>query len=503
MQSIDMTVVCSAMPGFTRSIGSALAGKFRQHECYSIPEAGQMVQMHHPDFVVVDLRNAGRIQCERFFALLQNTESCRCVAVANPAGLPPSAIPVELSARVQVVEHQPVDFDLQDVAVAVAQAMSSEPAESVRDQSEDADDVCSAGNVSAGPNASTSAKVPHAKIASSACGQVVDSRQPIADRYRTKTPELRHMLERLQVAAQHDVTILLIGETGSGKTHLARLIHEASARESEPFVTVACGALPGELIESELFGHTKGSFTSAHVDKDGKFLAAGRGTILLDEIDVLTPEQQVKLLRVIETGQFEAVGSNQTLHVQARIIAASNLDLQPLVESGRFRPDLYYRLNTLTFRVPSLRKRLPDIEPLARYFVHLHCERHGIEALEISQDFLQALMSYPWPGNVREMENAIRSAVIYSKDGLLPADALPPHIVSGAAGPANDPSVAKFFGGNTESTLENRIELTEKDIIEQALLKNSFSRTHTARKLGISRVTLYNKMKKYGMMRAR
>ena len=141
--------------------------------------------------------------------------------------------------------------------------------------------------------------------------QPADTDRLIADRYQTKTPELSLMLDRLQIAAQHDVTILLIGETGSGKTHLARLIHEASARQIEPFVTVACGALPGELIESELFGHTKGSFTSAHADKQGKFLSAGRGTILLDEIDVLTPEQQVKLLRVIETGQYEAVGSNE------------------------------------------------------------------------------------------------------------------------------------------------------------------------------------------------
>ncbi|MCA9085255.1 MAG: sigma-54-dependent Fis family transcriptional regulator [Planctomycetaceae bacterium] len=325
---------------------------------------------------------------------------------------------------------------------------------------------------------------------------------PIAERYRTRTPALRQMLERLEVAARHDVTILLIGETGAGKTHLARLIHESSPRRHEPLLTVACGAISGELIESELFGHVKGAFTSAHADKDGKFLAAGRGTILLDEIDVLTPEQQVKLLRVIEKGLFEPVGSNRTLQVQARIIAASNLELQPLVEQGRFRPDLYYRLNTLCFNIPPLRKRLPDIEPLARYFVHYHAQKHGIEVVEISDDFIDCLVGYPWPGNVREMENAIRSAVIYSNGGKLTVETLPPNIVSGAAGPANDPSVASFFGARKGTSLGNRIELTEKDIIEQALLNNSFSRTKTARQLGISRVTLYNKMKKYGMMPA-
>ena len=175
-------------------------------------------------------------------------------------------------------------------------------------------------------------------------------------RFETKTPQLKTMLAKLEVAARHDVTILLIGETGSGKTFLSRLIHEVSPRKHQPFLTVACGALPAELIESELFGHVKGAFTSAHADKDGKFVAAGRGTILLDKIDVLGTEQQVKLLRVIETREFEPVGSNKTLKSQARLVVASNLDLQPLVEQGQFRPDLYYRLNMLKFEIPPLRQ---------------------------------------------------------------------------------------------------------------------------------------------------
>jgi transcriptional regulator with PAS, ATPase and Fis domain len=496
MQTIDLAVICSAMPGFIRSIGSSLAGKVRQLECYSVPEASQMVQLHEPAFIVVDLRNAEKTQCDRVWALLHNADHCRCLAVVNPAELPHSSIPLELTTRIQVIEQAITDADLQQLSSAVANAMlnpTTQPAESK------VVDSATASHQSA----TISDSETHHAVKTPDELQASDIDRPIADRYRTKTPDLRFMLDRLQIAAQHDVTILLVGETGSGKTHLARLIHEASVRKVEPFVTVACGALPGELIESELFGHTKGSFTSAHADKEGKFLSAGCGTILLDEIDVLTPEQQVKLLRVIESGQYEAVGSNQTQHVAARIIAASNLELQPLVEQGRFRPDLYYRLNTLTFRLPPLRKRLPDIEPLARYFVHLHAARHGFEALTISQNWLHALLSYPWPGNVREMENAIRSAVIYSKNGLLEADTLPPHILAGAAGPANDPSVANSFGGHLGVSLENRIELTEKDIIEQALLENSFSRTRTAKQLGISRVTLYNKMKKYGMMPAK
>ena len=239
------------------------------------------------------------------------------------------------------------------------------------------------------------------------------------------------MLFDLEVAARHDVTILLIGETGAGKTYLSRLIHEVSLRRHEPFLPVACGALPNDLIESELFGHTKGSFTSAHQDKEGKFIAARRGSILLDEIDALGLEQQVKLLRVIETGEFEPVGSNHTQHCQARLIVASNLDLQPLVEHGRFRPDLYYRLNMLKFVIPPLRHRKMDVIPLAKKFVRQFSIKHGIRIDEIDSGVYSTLLEYPWPGNVRELEHVVQRAVIYCRDGRLLTSHLPPHIQSG------------------------------------------------------------------------
>ncbi|MEX0717446.1 MAG: sigma-54 dependent transcriptional regulator [Planctomycetaceae bacterium] len=321
----------------------------------------------------------------------------------------------------------------------------------------------------------------------------------ITRQFETHSLQLKKMLEQLEVAARHDVTILLIGETGSGKTFLSKLIHEVSPRRDEPFLPVACGALPNELIESELFGHMKGAFTSAHADKEGKFIAAGKGTVLLDEIDVIGTEQQVKLLRVIETGEFEAVGSNTTLKSRARLVVASNLALQPLVEQGRFRPDLYYRLNMLKFEIPPLRARKADIQPLAKKFIRQLAERHHVEITQVSEELYDALLNYPWPGNVRELENVIQRAVIYSRDGVLSVEELPEHIVAGIAGPTNDPSVRLSGRRVDPASLGAQIAMTEQEIIEQALFKNSFSKTRTARELGISRVTLYNKLKKYGM----
>lgn len=482
MDASELLVLCSGQPGFLRTLGGKLVGKCRLLECYSLIEAAQMIQLHQPRLALIDLRNAVSQRLDRAFAMAHNSETTILLLVTNKGELSESSVPIDLAQRIVHIEVDPQRPEFAESVATVDKLLMA---------------IRRSGRGFSGDATTTATTRPTVlELASARTAPVLG----LAERYRTQTPALQTMLKRLEVAARHDVTILLIGETGSGKTHLARLIHESSSRSKEPFLTVACGALPGELIESELFGHAKGSFTSAHADKQGKFVAAGKGTILLDEIDVLTPEQQVKLLRVIEQGLFEAVGTNVTLEVEARIIAASNLELQPLVESGRFRPDLYYRLNTLCFTIPPLRQRLPDIEPLARYFVQHHAENHQVDIQSIDAKFIDCLVQYPWPGNVREMENAIRSAVIYSSGGSLTRETLPPNIVCGAAGPASDPSVASFFGGRKSESLGNRIEFTEKDIIEQALQTNSFSRTKTARHLGISRVTLYNKMKKYGMM---
>lgn len=312
----------------------------------------------------------------------------------------------------------------------------------------------------------------------------------------TFEPHLFAMLDELSMAAVHDVTVLLTGETGAGKTHLSRLIHALSPRREERFCTVACGALPSELIEAELFGHVKGAFTGAERDREGKFAAAGRGTLLLDEIDLLTLEQQAKLLRVIETGEYEPVGSNDTQLAQARIVVASNHALEDLVESGRFRKDLFYRLNILRFELTPLRERPLDLEYLARSFAVRYSQEYRIALEEIDPETIGLLKAYRWPGNIRELENVIRRAVLYCREGILrPAD-LPASVRQNAsAGKLRIQSSA-----NRPITLAERKELSERQIIEETLRRNNHRRSVVAAELGISRVTLYHKMKKFGLM---
>ncbi len=450
------------------------------HVCDRLEELVPLVQEHHPAGVVLDFRlvtDGGHTHDRVVEQLLQVIEPDRLLMVTD--------------------SECPEVFERRAVCNGVPQRRA------VPDRSELSDWIARRiGFVRrSGPAASSS---------SEADAEAAVGREPtpggekvlhgITRRFETRTAALRRMLEELEIAAQHDVTVLLIGETGSGKTYLSRLIHEVSPRRNEPFLPVACGALPAELIESELFGHVEGAFTSAHADKEGKFVAAGRGTILLDEIDVLGLEQQVKLLRVIETGEFEPVGSNRTLKCQARLVVASNLDLEPLVKQGKFRPDLYYRLNMLKLEIPPLRHRKPDIPMLADKFIEQFSRKHRIEIQHVEPEFYEVLHRYPWPGNVRELENVIQRAVIYCRNGVLSPDHLPPHVVLGVAGPANDPSVTlPTTSVPAGASLNEQVAMTEREIIEQTLFKNNYSRTATARELGISRVTLYNKMKKYGL----
>jgi len=319
--------------------------------------------------------------------------------------------------------------------------------------------------------------------------------QVISRRLLTHTPSLLPLVERLALAAIHDVTVLLTGETGTGKTHVARLMHDCSPRHGEPFLTVPCGAQTPNLVESAFFGHVKGAFTGADRPKIGKFEAAGNGTILLDEIDTLGLEQQAGLLRVIETGEFEPVGSNETRHCTARIIVASNWDLEEAVSAGKFRQDLYYRLNVMSFHLPPLRERVQDISPLARALVARFNTKFNKELFDISPQAMDALEGFPWPGNIRQMENFVQQAVLVSSGAELLAEHLPQQVRD------YRPLMPVLVGrGHTDSLSHNR-EQVERSIIQRTLVNNGYSRVHTANALGISRVTLYKKMKKYGLLR--
>jgi DNA-binding NtrC family response regulator len=319
----------------------------------------------------------------------------------------------------------------------------------------------------------------------------------IARKLLSQTPSLLPLVERIAISAAHDVTVLLTGETGTGKTYLARLMHDCSPRKNEPFLTVPCGAQPANLVESAFFGHVKGAFTGADRAKVGKFEAAGSGTILLDEIDTLGLEQQAGLLRVIETGEYEPVGSNETKRCTARIIVASNWDLEEAVQRGRFRQDLYYRLNVMSFHLPPLRERLQDIAPLVRSIVARFNTKFRKHLFDINELAMDSLESFPWPGNIRQLENFVQQAVLISSGPELLREHLPQQLREFKT---FRPEPAATGPVNGRDSLSHNRELIERNVIQRALSNNGYSRSRAATALGISRVTLYKKMKKYGLM---
>ena len=327
-------------------------------------------------------------------------------------------------------------------------------------------------------------------------------REDLGERYElgklhSRCAQMREVFDTVRNVADTRATILIQGESGTGKTLLARGVHRHSSRASAPFIEVNCGALPDNLLESELFGHERGAFTGAVKARAGKFEAADGGTLFLDEVSSASLDLQVKLLRVLQDREFERVGSTETRRVDVRVIAASNRPLLDEVEAGRFREDLFYRLNVIGLGVPPLRERPGDVVLLAQRFLAELAQSYGRAIEGFTAEAMTALTAHDWPGNVRELENSIERAVLLTRGGEVSLEDLPEVLRARADGPRATPTPCAGLAG---LTLRQALEQVEHDLLLQTLRENGGSRKATAAQLGINRTTLFNKMTKFGLM---
>jgi len=312
----------------------------------------------------------------------------------------------------------------------------------------------------------------------------------------TADPVSLRLFELAEKVALAPTTLLITGESGSGKDHLARLVHELGPRRDAPFLKIDCASLPPQLVESELFGHERGAFTGAVERKLGRLELGGNGSIVLDEVAALSPGAQSKLLRVLQERTFERLGGNETLRIEARLIALTNVDLPAAVKSGFFREDLYFRLNVLTLDVPPLRERRGDILPLADHLLATLRSIHARPNVQLSAASRRMLAAYNWPGNIRELRNALERAVVFS------------HPSRGAVGSKSDVLEPESFPENARSAAPGAaspvaglrsLEEVEREVIAATLEATHYQISRSAEALGISRKTLLEKRKKYGL----
>jgi DNA-binding NtrC family response regulator len=304
-----------------------------------------------------------------------------------------------------------------------------------------------------------------------------------------ESPQMNKIFEMIKTVSETDSTVMIRGESGTGKELIAKAIHQNSKRKYFPIITVNCGALPESLLESELFGHEKGAFTGAHFKRKGKFELANGGSIFLDEIGTVSPKTQVELLRVIETKKFYRVGGNEVVQSDFRIITATNESLEQLIEEGKFRKDLYYRLNVLTITIPPLRERTSDIPILVNHFVKKYSELMNKDIKGITEEANNFLMKYEWPGNVRELENTIERAIVIGKGDIIQIDDLN----------MSKENKEMKLNGTTAEENGNSLNDMEKRYIIKVLNDNNWNISKSAEILEIERVTLYNKINKYDL----
>ncbi|HVZ65920.1 MAG TPA: sigma-54 dependent transcriptional regulator [Lacunisphaera sp.] len=298
--------------------------------------------------------------------------------------------------------------------------------------------------------------------------------------------KLTEVIERVKLVAPSKATVLIEGETGTGKELIAQAIHQASPRAQAPFVPVHCAALPATLLESELFGHERGAFTGATERREGRFEAADGGTVFLDEVGEIGPEIQVKLLRFIETRSFERIGSTKSLQVDVRLVAATNRNLEQMVKEGKFREDLFFRLNVVRIVTPPLRERPDDIPLLLDHFINVFAKENAYEPVAIEPGAMKHLQAYPWPGNIRELRNFAENAVVLRRGGKVTEFDLEPRFRGEAPPP---PMMTTATPANPYSVEDN-----EKRLLREALMKSRGNRTRAAKLLGISRRTLHRKI---------
>jgi len=322
------------------------------------------------------------------------------------------------------------------------------------------------------------------------------------------SPKMQEVLAAAGMIADSSASVLIQGETGTGKELIAHFIHDNGSRAGGPFVTVNCGALPDTLLESELFGHVRGAYTGAVGDRAGRFELADGGTVFLDEVATMSPQLQVRLLRVLQEKTFERVGSSEQVTVDVRVVAATNVKLEDMVERGDFREDLFYRLNVLPIHLPPLRDRREDIPALVEHFIDVFSRENTKQVTHISREVLDMLSAYDWPGNVRELENCIERAVVMSQSGRFTAELLPEPIrrgprhrpiLRGEPAEALEPVIARLRRTEQGNLHNAVIRLVEKSLIQYVLAANDGVQTRTARELGISRNTLRDRMRQYAI----